>query len=51
MHGHDTKIIHICDAIGYPFIIENIITDVKEYSPDVVAFSVGENHFMKICAS
>lgn len=44
-HGHCTKILHINEDIGYSFDIDNIINDILDYNPGLVAISTGENHF------
>lgn len=43
--GYETKIIHICDMIGYPYNEQKIIDDIKSYAPDLIAISTGENHY------
>lgn len=43
--GHDTNIIHISEWLDYPFDIERVVSDVKEYSPDLIAMSTGANHY------
>jgi len=48
-HGHETRILHICDEIDYGFDISRIKVDVNEYNPEIIAFSVGENHYEDMC--
>ncbi len=43
--GHDTSIIHVCEWLDYPFDIERIVSDVKDYGPDLIAISTGANHY------
>lgn len=43
--GHDTKIIHVSEWVDYPFEIERIVSDVRAYGPDLIAFSTGANHY------
>lgn len=47
--GHKTKILHICDELNYGFDIIKIKNDVKQFNADLVAFSVGENHYKDMC--
>lgn len=44
-NGHDTKILHINEEIGYSFDIRKIIEDIKLYSPNLISISTGENHY------
>lgn len=46
--GHDTRIIHIADGLDYPFEPDRILSDVRTYGPDLVAFSSGDNHFREM---
>ena len=43
--GHDTNIIHISEWLDYPFDIERVGSDVKDYGPDLIAMSTGANHY------
>lgn len=47
--GFETKIIHINEEIGYPYDEDRIIEDVELFGADVVAFSIGENHYKDMC--
>ncbi|HEY1248838.1 MAG TPA: radical SAM protein [Nitrososphaera sp.] len=43
--GHDTRILHICEWLDYPFDLERIESDVRDYGPDLIAFSTGFAHY------
>ena len=43
--GHDTSIIHISEWLDYPFDIDRVVSDVKDYGPDLIAMSTGANHY------
>lgn len=43
--GHDTHCLHICEWLDYPFDLDRISSDVRNYNPDLIAFSSGTNHF------
>lgn len=43
--GHDTNIIHITEWLDYPFDIARVVSDVRDYAPDVIAMSTGANHY------
>jgi radical SAM superfamily enzyme YgiQ (UPF0313 family) len=43
--GHDTRIIHICEWLDYPFDIDRIESDVRAYNPDLIAVSTGFPHY------
>ncbi len=43
--GHDTRILHICEWLDYPYEPDRILSDVKDYGPDLIAFSTGANHY------
>jgi radical SAM superfamily enzyme YgiQ (UPF0313 family) len=43
--GHDTNIIHVSEWLDYPFDIDRIVSDVKDYGPDMIAMSTGANHY------
>jgi radical SAM superfamily enzyme YgiQ (UPF0313 family) len=43
--GHGTNIIHISEWLDYPFDIDRVISDVKNYGPDLIAMSTGANHY------
>lgn len=45
--GHDTRVIHVNDHLGYSFDLERIRKDVEEYGPDLIAFSFGTNHIVE----
>ncbi len=43
--GHDTRIIHICEWLDYPFDLDRIESDVRAYDPDLIAVSTGFPHY------
>ncbi len=43
--GHNVKIMHLNEQLGYPFDIEKILEDSKNFNPDLFAISFGSNHF------
>jgi radical SAM superfamily enzyme YgiQ (UPF0313 family) len=43
--GHDTRIEHICEWLDNPFDVKTIVGHVKDYDPDLIAFSTGANHY------
>src|SRR5258708_24950143 len=43
--GHDTRIEHICEWLDNPFDLETITGHVRDYDPDLIAFSTGANHY------
>ena len=43
--GHDTRIIHVCEWLDYPFDVERIESEVREYGPDLIAVSTGFPHY------
>jgi radical SAM superfamily enzyme YgiQ (UPF0313 family) len=43
--GHDTRILHICEWLDYPFDLDRIESDVRAYGPDLIAFSTGYAHY------
>ena len=43
--GHDTRIIHICEWLDYPFELDRIESDVRAYAPDLIAISTGFPHY------
>jgi radical SAM superfamily enzyme YgiQ (UPF0313 family) len=43
--GHDTNIIHISEWLDYPLDIARVVSDVRDYGPDLVAMSTGANHY------
>ena len=50
--GYETSILHICEALGTPFILEELLIKIEEISPDLIAVSTGENHYAdmeKLC--
>jgi radical SAM superfamily enzyme YgiQ (UPF0313 family) len=47
-HGHDTKLLHVSDELGYPLDVERIVQDVKDYDPGLVAFSSVTNQWFYV---
>ena len=43
--GHDTSILHISEWLDYPFDLDRIESDVKDYDPDLIAMSTGVPHY------
>lgn len=43
--GHDTRIEHICEWLGRPFDVDRIVSEIRSYDPDLIAFSTGANHY------
>jgi len=43
--GHETRIMHICEWLDYPYDLERIESDVRDYAPDLVAISTGFAHY------
>jgi radical SAM superfamily enzyme YgiQ (UPF0313 family) len=43
--GHETNIIHISDWLDYPFDIDRVVSDVRNYGPDLIAAGTGANHY------
>jgi hypothetical protein len=43
--GHDTRILHICEWLDYPFDLDRIESDVKAYDPDLIAVGTGFPHY------
>lgn len=42
--GHETSCLHVSEWVNYPYNPDRILNDVKEYNPDLVAFSFATNH-------
>lgn len=47
-NGHDTKLIHVSDELDYSLDVEQIIKDIKEYDPGLVAFSTVTNQWFYV---
>ncbi len=43
--GHETRIIHVCEWLDYPFDVDRIESDVRAYGPDLIAVSTGFPHY------
>ncbi len=43
--GHNTEILHICDAIGTPFDIPVLLKKIALSNPDIICVSTGESHY------
>ena len=43
--GHETKLIHVSDELGYPLDMKQIIKDVTEYNPGLICFSATTNQW------
>ena len=44
-HGHETKLLHVSDELGYPLDPHRIVEDVLEYDPGLVCFSSVTNQW------
>jgi radical SAM superfamily enzyme YgiQ (UPF0313 family) len=47
--GHDTRILHVCEWLDYPWDVDRIVSDVNDYDPDLIAFSTGFVHYPEMC--
>jgi anaerobic magnesium-protoporphyrin IX monomethyl ester cyclase len=43
--GHETRIIHICEALDYPYDPDRIEREIRDFGPGLVAISAGANHY------
>lgn len=43
--GHETRIEHICEWLENPFDLDTVTGHVKDFDPDLIAFSTGANHY------
>ena len=43
--GHDTRILHICEWLDYPFDLDRIESDIRDYDPDLIAVGTGFAHY------
>jgi len=43
--GHDTRILHICEWLDYPYDVDRIESDIRDYDPDLIAISTGFPHY------
>ena len=43
--GHDTRILHVCEWLDYPFDLDRIESDVSAYDPDLIAVGTGFAHY------
>ncbi len=44
-HGYQTNILHISDMLGVPFVIDELLIEIKKNAPDIIALSTGESHY------
>ncbi len=44
-NGHTTGLINVNDKLGYPLDIERIKSDIAEFSPDLIGFSLVTNQY------
>ncbi len=44
-HGHETRLIHVSDELGYPFNPDQIVQDIRDYDPGLIAFSAVTNQW------
>jgi radical SAM superfamily enzyme YgiQ (UPF0313 family) len=47
-YGHETKLIHVSDELGYGLDVERIVKDVLEYNPGLIAFSSVTNQWFYV---
>ncbi len=47
--GHETKLIHVSEELGYPLDFERINRDIEAYQPGLICFSITTNqmHFVR----
>lgn len=43
--GHETRIEHICEWLDNPFDVDHVSGHIKDFKPDLIAFSTGANHY------
>jgi anaerobic magnesium-protoporphyrin IX monomethyl ester cyclase len=43
--GHQTKLLHVSDELGYPLDHDRINNDIRDYSPHLICFSVSTNQW------
>jgi|GEM_PF-1629403 len=43
--GHEVRVLHISEHVGYPYDPERIVADAMSYAPDLVAISLTSNHW------
>lgn len=44
-HGHETRLLHVSDELGYPLDLERIARDVADYNPGLICFSAVTNQW------
>jgi anaerobic magnesium-protoporphyrin IX monomethyl ester cyclase len=44
-HGHETKLLHVSDELGYPLDPDRVVKDVLAYDPGLVCFSSVTNQW------
>jgi len=47
-HGHETKLLHVSDELGYGLDVDRIVKDVLEYNPGLVCFSSVTNQWIYV---
>ncbi|MFQ5511459.1 MAG: B12-binding domain-containing radical SAM protein [Candidatus Krumholzibacteriia bacterium] len=47
-HGHETKLLHVSDELGYSLDVEKIVREVLEYNPGLIAFSSVTNQWFYV---
>ena len=43
--GHETRILHVCEWLDYPYDVDRIESDIRDYDPDLIAISTGFPHY------
>lgn len=46
--GHQTSLIHVAEALDYPFDLDRILADVKAFAPDLIACSAVTNQWLYV---
>jgi len=44
-YGHETKLLNINEKLGYPLDLSRIRKDIRNFKPDLIAFSFVTNHY------
>ncbi len=43
--GHDVRVMHISETLGYGFDVDRIVADSQQFVPDIFCLSFGSNHY------
>jgi len=44
-HGHETRLIHVSEELGYPLDLERIVRDIQTYDPGLIAMAAVTNQW------